>query len=180
MKFLMVLLTLFSSPVFALTTGVTAPNFILKGIKKEVSLADFKGKVIVLEWLNHSCPFVRKHYDSGNMQALQKKYTEQDVIWLSIISSAKNGQYKSAATDILLDPSGDVGKLYEAKTTPHMYIINKHGLLVYQGAIDESADTDKKSILTAKNYVSEALDEVLKGQEVKVHTTKAYGCSIKY
>ena len=194
MKLLIALLFLISSTCFALTTGEKAPAFKLPGLSKEVSLSDYKDKVVVLEWLNHGCPFVRKHYDSGNMQALQKKYTDKGVVWLSIISSApgKQGHVDSAGalkdktankaspTDILLDPTGEVGKLYGAKTTPHMYIINKDGNLVYQGAIDDKADTEKDSIPTSKNYIATALDEVMAGKKVTAHTTKSYGCAVKY
>jgi alkyl hydroperoxide reductase subunit AhpC len=197
MKFLIALLALVSFSAFALTTGDKAPNFTLKGLNpkmQDISLSDFKGKFVVLEWLNHGCPFVRKHYDSGNMQGLQKKYTGQNVIWLSIVSSAPGKQghvdkdgaikdkttNKSSATDVLLDPDGKVGNLYGAKTTPHMFIINKEGTLVYQGAIDDKADTDKLSVPNAKNYVANALDELISGKKVTAHTTKAYGCSVKY
>ncbi len=198
MKSLIVLLWIFSSlSAFALTTGRPAPDFKLSGIStksKDVSLSKFRGKIVVLEWLNHGCPFVRKHYDSGNMQSLQKKYTEKNVVWLSIISSAKGKQgfvdaagalkdkvtNKSSATDILLDTQGDVGHLYGAKTTPHLYIVDKDGILAYQGAIDNKADTEKSSVLGAKNFVAQALDEILDEKKVTVGTTKAYGCSVKY
>lgn len=197
MKFLIALLCLASFDTFALTTGEAAPDFTLPGLNpkmKEIKLSDFKGKIVVLEWLNHGCPFVRKHYDSGNMQSLQTKYTGQNVIWLSIISSAPGKQghvdekgalkdkmdNKSGATDILLDPAGKVGQLYGAKTTPHMYIIDKTGTLVYQGAIDDQPDTEKSSIPAAKNYVVSALNEIMAGKKVSAHTTKSYGCSVKY
>ena len=188
MTALLVLLASLSS--FALESGKAAPDFTLGHIK----LSTFKGKVVVLEWLNHGCPFVRKHYDSGNMQALQEKYTKENVVWLSIISSAEGKQgyvdaagaaadkvkNKSFASEILLDPKGSVGTLYGAKTTPHMYIIDAQGTLVYQGAIDDKADTDKESVKGAKNYVAEALDLVLGGKKVTHATTKSYGCSVKY
>lgn len=197
MKLLIVLLAFVSLHAFALTTGETAPDFTLKGLNpkmKDVKLSSFKGKTVVLEWLNHGCPFVRKHYDSGNMQSLQTKYTGQNVIWLSIISSAEGKQgyvdekgalkdkmdNKSGATDILLDPTGKVGQLYGAKTTPHMFIIDKAGTLVYQGAIDDQPDTDKANIPSAKNYVVAALEELNAGKKITVHTTKSYGCSVKY
>lgn len=197
MKCLITLLSLISLSAFALETGTPAPDFTLPGLNpkmKEVKLSDLKGKIVVLEWLNHGCPFVRKHYDSGNMQALQKKYVGQNVQWFSIVSSAPGKQghvdekgaleekakNKSSASDILLDPNGTVGKLYGAKTTPHMYIIDKDGTLVYQGAIDDKADTDKDSIPSAKNYVASALDEIMAGKKVTQGTTKAYGCSVKY
>lgn len=197
MKFLIALLSLASLNAFALTTGEPAPDFTLRGLNpkmKDVKLSSFKGKTVVLEWLNYGCPFVRKHYDSGNMQSLQTKYTGQNVIWLSVISSAEGKQgyvdekgalkdkmdHKSGATDVLLDPTGKVGQLYGAKTTPHMYIIDKAGTLVYQGAIDDQPDTDKASIPSAKNYVVAALDELASGKKITAHTTKSYGCSVKY
>lgn len=194
MKSLIALLLLTSISAFALETGQPAPEFTLTGLTREVKLSDLKGKVVVLEWLNHGCPFVRKHYDSGNMQAIQKKYTDKGLTWLSVVSSApgkqgyvdakgagkEKAQNKSNASDILLDPTGKVGKLYGAKTTPHMYIIDKKGVLVYQGAIDDKADTDLNSIQSAKNYVSSALDEHLSGKKITAHTTRAYGCAVKY
>lgn len=198
MKSMIALLALLASlSAFALETGKPAPDFTLKsaGTKDgEIKLADFKGKVVVLEWLNHGCPFVRKHYDSGNMQALQKKYVSQNVIWFSVISSAPGKQgyvdaqgaredvvkYKSAASNILLDPTGKVGMMYGAKTTPHMYVINEQGVLVYQGAIDDKPDTDQDSIASAKKYVAEALDLTLAGKPVTQATTRAYGCAVKY
>lgn len=197
MKSLIALLFLLGNTAFALTTGEKAPDFKLNGLNpktKEVSLSDYKGKIVVLEWMNHGCPFVRKHYDSGNMQSLQKKYTDKNVIWLSIVSSAAGKQghvntegaikqkkdNKSSATDVLLDPTGEVGKLYGAKTTPHMYIVDKEGTLVYQGAIDSTPDAEKDSIPSAKNYVAAALDEIVAGKKVTAHTTKSYGCSVKY
>lgn len=191
MKLTIALLALLvSATSFALETGKAAPDFTLGDVK----LSALKGKVVVLEWLNHGCPFVRKHYDSGNMQSLQTKYTAKNVVWLSVISSAEGKQgyvdaagaaadkakYKSAATNILLDPTGKVGMLYGAKTSPHMYVINKEGTLVYQGAIDDKPDTDQASIKLAKNYVSEALDLTLEGKKVAHGTTKSYGCGVKY
>lgn len=181
----------------ALTIGEPAPDFTLKGLNpktQDITLSHFKGKLVVLEWLNHGCPFVKKHYESGNMQGLQRKYTGQNVIWLSIVSSAPGKQghvdqagaikekmeHKSSSTDVLLDPEGKVGQLYGAKTTPHMFIINKEGALVYQGAIDDKADTEKGSVPGAKNYIATALDEIINGKPVSVPTTKSYGCSIKY
>ena len=196
MKYFIILQMLLSFSVYALTTGEKAPNFTLKGLnpKQDVSLSDFSGKLVVLEWLNYGCPFVKKHYESKNMQMLQAKYSAQNVIWLSVISSAPGKQghvdragalkdkneYSSSANDILLDSDGKIGKLYGAKTTPHMFIINKEGLLVYQGAIDDRPDTEKSSIPSAKNYIAAALDELMIGKKVTAHTTKAYGCSVKY
>jgi peroxiredoxin len=196
MKFLtMILVLLHSTLLFALEIGKPAPHFKLMGtLGKEISLSEFKGKIVVLEWLNHGCPFVRKHYDTKNMQSLQKKYVDQNIIWLSINSSASGKQgyvdpqgalkekadNNSVASDILLDPKGEVGKLYGAKTTPHMFIINAAGILVYQGAIDDRPDTEKESVKGAKNYVAQALDDILAGKAVLIPSTKAYGCSVKY
>lgn len=194
--FILSLLALFSTNSQAVETGAIAPAFTLKGAisNKEINLADTKGKVVVLEWLNHGCPFVRKHYDTQNMQNLQKKYADKGVIWFSIVSSAPGKQgyvdgagavseakeNNSKATDILLDPEGKVGQLYEAKVTPHMYVINKEGKLVYQGAIDDQPSTDKDSVRPAKNFVSKALDEVLANKKVSMASSKAYGCGVKY
>lgn len=198
MKLMIALLALLSSlQAFAIDTGNFAPDFTLDSAATKngiVKLSDFKGKIVVLEWLNHGCPFVRKHYDSGNMQALQKKYVSKNVVWLSIISSAPGKQgyvspqearedmvkNKSGATNVLLDETGKVGFLYGAKTTPHMYVINKEGKLAYQGAIDDKPDTDKFSVASAKNYVSEALDLIIANKPVSQATTKAYGCGVKY
>lgn len=197
MKLIILLFYFFSVTAYSLETGTRAPDFSLEAVNSKnpiISLSDFKNKIVVLEWLNHGCPFVRKHYDSGNMQKLQKEYTQKDIIWLSVISSAPGKQghvdktgalkdkmdKKSFATDILLDKEGKVGQLYGAKTTPHIYIIDKNGTLVYQGAIDDQPDTDLKSIPVAKNYVSKALEELITGKKIINHTTKSYGCSVKY
>lgn len=173
-----------------------APDFklIAAETNAQVSLSDFKNKLIVLEWLNHGCPFIRKHYDGGNMQKLQKIYGDKGVVWLSIISSAVGKQghvdvkdalrdkkrYQSHSTFILLDPQGKVGKLYKAKVTPHMFIISKEGEIVYQGAIDDQPDAEISSLKIAKNYVSQALDELLRDKKVSIKSTRPYGCSVKY
>lgn len=177
------------------STGAAAPDFTLLDVNGATNkLSDFKGKVVVLEWINHGCPFVVKHYAKGNMQGLQADYTGKGVVWLSICSSAegKQGYYATSdwkklnaekggkATAILLDPEGSVGKLYGAKTTPHMFVINAEGTLVYQGAIDEKPSTEPDDIPGAKNFVASALDEVLAGQPVTTGQTKPYGCSVKY
>jgi len=175
--------------------GKPAQDFTLPDSNgKDHSLSEYKGKIVVLEWLSHDCPFVKKHYNSGNMQKLQKTYTEKGVIWFSIISSApgKQGYYtpeeaseitkqkKAYPTAVLLDPDGDVGKLYGAKTTPHMFIINSDGMLVYNGAIDDIRSTKIEDISKAKNYTQIALDEVMAGKEVSIQTSQPYGCSVKY
>lgn len=173
----------------------TAPDFTLKGADgKTYSLSDFKGKHVVLEWVNFGCPFVRKHYDSGNMQSLQTTYTDSGVVWLSIASSAKGkqGYYegealttqiekeKSAATAYLIDESGTVGRLYGARTTPHMYVVDPAGTLVYAGGIDNIKSANPADIPKATNYVSEALDCCLAGEPVAQKTSAPYGCSVKY
>lgn len=186
---------IFSLPIFAVESGSPAPDFSLEGVSgKKVSLSSLKGKIVVLEWLNHGCPFVRKHYDSQNMQSLQRKYTKEGVVWFSVISSAEGKQgyvtpgeglaektkNQSVATDVLLDPKGMVGQLYGAKTTPHMFVIAKDGTLAYQGAIDNRPDTETESVKVATNYVAQALDSLMAGKKIAVPKTKAYGCSVKY
>jgi peroxiredoxin len=189
---------------FAVTTGLSfaetevgkaAPNFSLADTNgKTLSLADFKGKYVVLEWYQPDCPFVQKHYRSGNMQALQKEYTGKGVTWLTIDSSApgEEGNYpagklneiaaqdSSARTALLLDPAGNVGRLYGAKTTPDMYIVDPNGVLVYKGAIDNKRSTDLADVKTATNYVKGALDAVMSGKRVPTTATQPYGCSVKY
>lgn len=172
-----------------------APNFNLTDSKgNTVSLSDYQGKYVVLEWTNHLCPYVKKHYESDNMQALQRKYTEKDVVWLSIISSApgKQGYVDSseaealtasrnaAPTHVLFDPEGDVGKMYGAKTTPHMYIIDPKGELRYAGGIDSIKSARQSDIPKAVNYVDESLTSLLNGDGVKKKLTPPYGCSVKY
>lgn len=175
--------------------GKPAPEFTLVDSNgTSHNLSDFKGKVVVLEWLNHGCPFVVKHYASNNMQTLQKDYTAKGVVWLSIVSSAEGAQgymtpeetnkakeeKGSAATAILLDTDGKVGRLYNAKTTPEMFVINAEGILVYAGAIDSIKSANKDDVAKAENYVKAALDSVLAGEPVATPQTKPYGCSIKY
>ena len=175
--------------------GQPAPDFTLTDCSgKKVSLSDYKGKVVVLEWVNHTCPFVVKHYGSGNMQKLQADATAKGVVWLSICSSApgkpghttpadarkKCAETQSAASAYLLDESGEVGKTYNAKVTPEMVVIDANGVLVYQGAIDDKKSTNPGDIAGAKNYVAAALDEVLAGKPVTTPKTDAYGCSVKY
>ncbi|HEY8240155.1 MAG TPA: thioredoxin family protein [Kiritimatiellia bacterium] len=176
-------------------TGDAAPDFTLKDVDgKDVSLAGFKGKYVVLEWVNHGCPFVKKHYGPGNMQGLQSEFGGKGVTWLSICSSAEgnqgyekpedwkklNADKKSAATDVLLDPDGTVGHAYNAKTTPHMFVIDPDGKVIYQGAIDSIKSTESDDIKKANNYVRAALDEALAGKPVTRGTTEPYGCGVKY
>ena len=183
-------------PDFAsIEPGEAAPDFTLTDSKgTSHKLSDFRGKFVVLEWLNHDCPFVRKHYGSGNMQKLQREYTAQGVIWLSIISSAPGKQghrtgpqadadtkdKNAAPTAVLLDPSGTVGQKYGAKTTPEMFVIDKEGKIIYAGAIDSVRSTESADIAKADNYVRQALDAALTGKPVPTAQTKSYGCSIKY
>ena len=175
--------------------GKAAPDFTLADTYgKERKLSDYKGKIVVLEWFNFGCPFVKKHYESSNMQKLQKEYTGKGVVWLSINSSApgKEGnetnetlnklfkEHKGAPTAVLPDPDGKVGHLYGARSTPDMYVIDKKGVLVYAGAIDDKPTADQADIATAKNYVREALDAELGGKKIATASTKSYGCSVKY
>lgn len=175
--------------------GDTAPDFSLPDPDgKTHSLADYKGKHVVLEWVNHGCPFVKKHYASGNMQGLQKRYTEKGVVWLTICSSAPGKQghmtpgeakkslaeHNAAPTALLLDPEGKVSRLYGVSVTPELFIINPEGTLVYAGAIDDKPSTKQEDIAGAKNFVAAALDELLAGKAVSTPVTKPYGCSIKH
>ncbi|HEX6097710.1 MAG TPA: thioredoxin family protein [Thermoanaerobaculia bacterium] len=175
--------------------GSPAPALTLTDTNgKQHNLADYKGKYVVLEWVNLGCPFVKKHYESGNMQATQKKAVDQGVVWLSVCSSAEGKQghmapadwnkeiaaRKLASTAVLIDESGKVGAAYGAKTTPHMYIINPAGVLVYKGAIDDKPTTNQDDIPGARNYVLAALDESMAGKPVSTASTQSYGCSVKY
>jgi peroxiredoxin len=175
--------------------GSPAPALTLIDTRgKQHNLADYKGKYVVLEWVNFGCPFVKKHYESGNMQATQKKAVDRGVVWLSVCSSADGKQghmeaadwnneiaaRKMASTAVLIDESGQVGKAYGAKTTPHMYIVNPEGVLVYKGAIDDKPSTDQDDIPGARNYVLAALDESMAGKPVSTASTQSYGCSVKY
>jgi AhpC/TSA family protein len=175
--------------------GQPAPEFNTPDIAgKTIRLRDYAGKTIVLEWTNNGCPFVGKHYNSGNMQALQQKYTASGVVWLTVASSAPGEQgyvtpaeakadltrWHAAPTDYLLDPDGTLGHLYDARATPHMVVIDRAGRLVYMGAIDDKPSTRLADVKTAHNYVAAALDALAAGQPVAVASTRAYGCSIKY
>jgi peroxiredoxin len=179
----------------AATVGQPAPTFAAPATNGgNVSLADHRGKIVVLEWTNHECPYVRKHYETGNMQALQKAARGKDVVWLSVISSAPGEQghvtaaqadeltrtRQAAPTAVLLDPRGTVGRLYDAKVTPHMYVIDAKGVLMYAGAIDDRPTTRRADVQTAQNYVRVALEAVMAGQPVKTPVTRAYGCTVKY
>jgi peroxiredoxin len=175
--------------------GGPVPTFSAEGSDGKVySLADYRGKFVVLQWYNRDCPFIHKHYDSGNMQKLQDTYAKKGVIWFEVASSAPDTEgymktaeaqnnrakcgTKSVAT--LMDPEGAIGKLYAAKTTPHVFIVNPKGVLIYQGAIDDHASADAEDIPKSKNYVAAALDEALAGKPVSISSTHPYGCSVKY
>lgn len=194
MKNVLALLLALATVAYA-EVGDPAPDFTLtSSTGKPVSLSDYKGKVVVLEWTNSGCPFVHKHYDSGNMQKLQKDAASKGVVWLSICSSAPGKQGYLTAEEAamvvtesgaapaayLLDPDGKVGQLYGAKRTPELYVINKDGKLVYHGAIDDKKSPDPADIPGAKNFVTAALDEALAGKPISTPKTEAYGCSVKY
>jgi peroxiredoxin len=188
---------LLPQPALAATAkiGTAAPAFTSTATTgASVSLATYRGKVVVLEWTNHECPYVKKHYETGNMQSLQKDATGQGVIWLTLISSAPGTQghvsagqsdeltatRKASPTAVLFDPTGVVGKAYGATNTPHMYVIDPKGTLVYAGAIDDRPTTKRSDVQGAQNYVREALQAVAAGQPVKTPITRAYGCTVKY
>lgn len=181
-----------SSPA---TVGAPAPAFTATDTSgRQVSLASFKGRHVVLEWVNPGCPFVRKHYDAQNMQGTQKSAAAQGVVWLAVNStSADHGDYlppakmaawmkqQGAAADAtLMDESGKIGRAYGARTTPHMYLIDPQGVLLYAGAIDSKPTANPADIASATNHVRQALDEALAGRPLSVATTRAYGCTIKY
>jgi peroxiredoxin len=183
-----------TSALASATPGLPAPGFTLTDLSgKAVNLADYKGKTVVLEWHNFECPFVQKHYKSGNMQSLQKKYAN-DVVWLAVSSTAKTAsdyiepasiskqlsEFKAQPARYLLDEPGTVGRAYGAKTTPHMYIIDGTGKVVYNGAIDDRQSTNVADVKGAKNYVAAALDEMKAGKPVSVAATTPYGCSVHY
>jgi len=177
------------------TIGAPAPDFTLVDSNgTEQSLSDYLGQRVVLEWTNHGCPYVGKHYGTGNMQSLQREVTEAGVAWLSIISSAPGRQgYVSGEeannltatrgaypTAVLFDPDGHVGHAYDARTTPGMYVIDEAGILRYMGAIDDQPTARRSSVEGANNYVREALADLDAGREVQIAETQQYGCSIKY
>ncbi|SEF68217.1 Peroxiredoxin [Bryocella elongata] len=184
-----------TTAAFALKPGDPAPDFKATDSNgKRESLAQYRGKFVVLEWTNRDCPYTRKHYESGNMEALQHEWTSKGVVWLSVLSSAEGQQgyatpqienaylakMHAAPTAALLDPTGALGRLYNAKTTPHLFVIDPQGKLIYEGAIDDQPTPDPSSIKAAHNYVSAALTEALAGKPVIKPVTTAYGCSVKY
>ena len=188
-------LILLAVPMLAVKVGDPAPDF--QGTDsngRSERLADYKGKYVVLEWHNNGCPFTKKHYESGNMQQLQKNWTEKGVVWFTVISSAPGQQgYVTAAqenaylkkmhavpTAAILDPQGTIGHLYAAKTTPQMVIIDPRGKLAYDGAIDDRPTPDTADIAGSKNYVNQALTELMSGKPVSTPVSQPYGCSVKY
>ena len=199
MKIKILVFLIACSTLFAgIKNDAEAPTFVLMNQDSEmVDLASFKGKKVILEWTNHDCPFVKRHYDTDNMQELQREYTDNDVVWLSIISSAEGklgyvtkSEAKELTTSrnaqpshVLFDSNGDVGRLYDAKTTPHMYVIDEKGLLRYQGAIDNLGVTGalfSTDLSKAKNYVRNAMNSLFLGKDVAEKNTRPYGCSVKY
>ncbi len=177
------------------TVGQLAPNFSAKDVNgKAVSLADFKGKTVVLEWVNPGCPYVRKHYEGGNMQGTQQDALAKNVVWLAVNSTGNDHpdylapaklaawmkQQKAPATHTLMDEDGKIGKAYGARTTPHMYIVDGKGMLVYAGGIDSIPTASASDIPKATNYVKVSLTEMAGGKPVSNNVTRAYGCSVKY
>jgi hypothetical protein len=180
---------------WAARVGEPAPEFTATDTNGEVhKLSEYQGKFVVLEWTNRGCPYTQKHYNSGNMQRLQREWTSRGVVWLTVISSAlgKQGyvtaseenaylkQANAAPTAVLLDPAGTLGHLYDAKTTPHIFVISPKGSLIYNGAIDDRPTTNLSDVNGAKNYVSLALEEATSGKPVGTPTSRPYGCSVKY
>ncbi len=175
--------------------GAVAPTFTLPDTNgKDHSLGDYKGKYVVLEWLNYGCPYVRTHYESGNMPALQKEWTKKGVVWLSVVSSApgKQGHFDGptmnertkkvggSGTAVLLDPTGKVGKDYKAKTTPHMFVIDPTGKVIYAGGIDNKPSRTPQTDPEVTNYVAQALTESQAGKDISVKSSRPYGCEVKY
>ena len=188
-------LTTFAIPAMAVAPGTPAPDF--KGTDSngvQHSLSEYRGKYVVLEWANKGCPYDQKHYLSGSMENLQREWTAKGVVWLSIISSAPGAQgyvtpseentyiktMHVASTAVLLDPTSTIARLYEAKTTPHMFVIDPTGKLIYQGAIDDKPTTDQADLKGADNYLNDTLNAAMSGKPVPVASTRPYGCSVKY
>jgi peroxiredoxin len=180
---------------WAARVGERAPDFTATDSNGQVhKLSQYAGKFVVLEWHNRGCPYTQKHYESGNMQRLQREWTQRGVVWFTVISSARRKQgyvtadeenaylkqINAAPTAVLLDPTGAVGHLYDAKTTPQMFVISPEGVLLYDGAIDDRPTTDPGDIQGAKNYLSLALEEAMAGKRVSIPTSRPYGCSVKY
>lgn len=192
---LLLFIAAFNWPANDAEIGAPAPVFTLPDTDGNTyNLEDLQGKFVVLEWLNFGCPYVQRHYNSGNMPELQKEFTGKDVVWLSVVSSApgkqgyypagemnaRNEEFGGQQTAILLDPEGDVGRMYGARTTPHMYVINPEGTLIYKGGIDDKPRARTEDTKAANNYVRAALKAAMNGEEVAVNTARPYGCSVKY
>jgi hypothetical protein len=194
-KLLSYALILLSRPALAVVPGTPAPDF--KGTDStgaQHTLSQYRGKFVVLEWANQGCPYDRKHYLSGSMESLQRNWTSKGVVWLSIISSGVGQQgyvnpteeneylkkMHAAPTAAILDPTSTIARLYEAKTTPHIFVIDPTGKLIYQGAIDDRPTTDQADLKGARNYLNEALTAAMSGQPIQVASTRPYGCSVKY
>ena len=188
-------LGLTAATAWGVQPGNSAPDFVTQDTHGQThTLARYKGKYVVLEWHNRECPYTQKHYASGNMQRLQREWTAKGVVWFTVISSASGQQgymtadqenayvdkVSASPTAVLLDPTGQLGHLYGAKSTPHMFVISPEGVLIYDGAIDDKPTTDQADIASAHNYVSEALEESMAGKPVSTPATRPYGCSVKY
>ncbi|MBL8534761.1 MAG: thioredoxin family protein [Betaproteobacteria bacterium] len=179
----------------AAVPGSAAPDFALPDITgKPQKLSDYRGKYVVIEWFNQGCPFVQKHYESGNMQGLQKRFMDKGVVWLAVSSNNPRSSdyrdpqqmkgvmkdWKMTPTAFMLDEEGKVGRDYGARATPHMFVVDPKGQVIYAGAIDDKATWRPEDVKTARNFVAQALDESLAGKPVTQATTAAYGCSVKY
>jgi peroxiredoxin len=184
-----------AKPVLAIPVGTAAPNVVATDINgRPFSLADLKGKNVVFEWHNKGCPFVKKHYDAKNMQKIQKDLTGQGFVWVTVVSSATGKQgamdakeakeyftsQGAAPSAVILDADGKIGKLFEAKVTPHMFVVDSKGLLAYNGAIDDNDSSDSEVIAKSKNYILAAAADLKAGKKVQTATSKPYGCSVKY
>ena len=194
-KSIFAVVALFALAAFAVKVGDPAPDFTgTDSHGQSHKLSDYRGKFVVLEWHNNGCPYTKKHYESGNMQRLQKEWTGKGVVWFTVISSSPGtqgyvtaeeenaylGKMHAVPSAAILDANGAIGHAYGAKTTPHMFIINPQGQVIYNGAIDDRPTSDVSDINGAKNYVSEALQEAMAGRQVAVTSTRPYGCSVKY
>jgi AhpC/TSA family len=194
-KLLALALTLISLPALAIVPGTPAPDFNGADSKgAQQTLSEYRGKFVVLEWANQGCPYDRKHYLSGSMEQQQRDWTAKGVVWLSVISSAPGQQgyvtpseentylktMHAAPTAAILDPDGTIGRLYGAKTTPHIFVIDPTGKLIYQGAIDDKPTPDQEDLKGAHNYLTETLTAAMAGKPVPIASTRPYGCSVKY
>ena len=194
-KLLAVILAALTIPALAVLPGTSAPDF--KGTDStgaQHSLSEYRGKFVVLEWANQGCPYDRKHYLSGSIESQQREWTGKGVIWLSVISSAPGEQgyvtpaeentylktMHAAPTAALLDPDGRIARIYGAKTTPHIFVIDPTGKLIYQGAIDDKPTTEQEDLKGARNYLNETLTAAMAGKPLQVESTRPYGCSVKY